>query len=187
MTSAFRRTTNTGWRIVLRIMQRSVPENSRLSDFGSGKRQPAPFTACWRAFLLATSAGQRARLMLPTGLLSAVEFPVTSKYAAALAAASRCDFGSGERRPTVWKARLLFVPVDARIFDPEARVPSLAAPGHPIRVEELDSEVESAHPGIFIEMPDQIVLEPIRITPLQSTRGILRDGVAENFTKSIGP
>ncbi len=35
--------------------------------------------ACVLARLLATSAGQRARLMLPTGLLSGVELPVTSK------------------------------------------------------------------------------------------------------------
>lgn len=33
----------------------------------------------WRAFLLATSAGPRARLMLPRGALSGVECPVTSK------------------------------------------------------------------------------------------------------------
>ena len=33
----------------------------------------------WRAFLLATSAGPRARLMLPKGALSGVECPVTSK------------------------------------------------------------------------------------------------------------
>jgi|SRR5271155_4208603 hypothetical protein len=40
---------------------------------------------CMRAFLLATSEDQRARLMLPTGVLSAVEFPVTSKYTASAA------------------------------------------------------------------------------------------------------
>jgi len=36
-------------------------------------------SAFMRAFLLATSAGWRARLMLPTGVLSDVECPVTSK------------------------------------------------------------------------------------------------------------
>ena len=32
-----------------------------------------------RAFLLATSPGQRARFMLPTGFESGIAFPVTSK------------------------------------------------------------------------------------------------------------
>src|SRR5450755_4262318 len=45
-----------------------------------------------RALLLATSAGQRARLMLPTGLLSGVELFVTSKYVAALASSDNCEF-----------------------------------------------------------------------------------------------
>src|SRR5882724_13712901 len=49
--------------------------------------------ACIRALLLATSAGQRARLMLPTGLLSGVEFPVTSEYVALLSSGESCDFG----------------------------------------------------------------------------------------------
>jgi len=54
-----------------------------------------------RDFLLATSAGHRARLMLPRGVLSAVEFPVTSKYTASLASVVSCDFGSKESRATV--------------------------------------------------------------------------------------
>jgi hypothetical protein len=47
-----------------------------------------------RAFLLATSADQRARLMLPTGLLSAVECPVTSKYISSLSLGESCEFGN---------------------------------------------------------------------------------------------
>jgi hypothetical protein len=39
-------------------------------------------SARMRAFLLATSAGWRARLILPRGVLSEVECPVTSKYVA---------------------------------------------------------------------------------------------------------
>jgi hypothetical protein len=48
-----------------------------------------------RAFLLATSAGQRARLMLPTGLLSVVECPVTSKYIPSLSSGESSEFGRG--------------------------------------------------------------------------------------------
>src|ERR1700730_15764233 len=64
---------------------------------------PWPVSAPMRACLLATSAGQRARLMLPTGPLSGVEFPVTSKYVALLACAESCDFGTRVSRATVWK------------------------------------------------------------------------------------
>ncbi len=56
-----------------------------------------------RAFLLATSAGQRARLMLPTGVLSGVELPVTSKYVVALSSGSSRERGSRVSLATVWK------------------------------------------------------------------------------------
>jgi len=56
-----------------------------------------------RAFLLATSAGRRARLMLPTGVLSGVEFPVTSKYIALLSSGESCDFGWRVSLPIAWK------------------------------------------------------------------------------------
>src|SRR5882672_11972596 len=59
--------------------------------------------ACVRAFLLATSAGQRARLMLPTGLLSGVELPVTSKYVASLASNDSGEFLRRVSLATVWK------------------------------------------------------------------------------------
>src|SRR5271167_192360 len=60
-------------------------------------------SACMRTFLLATSAGQRARLMLPTGVLSGVECPVTSKYIASPASGPSCEFGRRVSRATVWK------------------------------------------------------------------------------------
>jgi hypothetical protein len=56
-----------------------------------------------RAFLLATSAGPRGRLMLPRGMLSGVECPVTSKYVASPASKGSCDFDRRESRTTVWK------------------------------------------------------------------------------------
>src|SRR5882757_9787498 len=55
-----------------------------------------------RAFLLATSAGQRARLMLPTGLLSGVELPVTSKYVASLASNDSCESLIRVSLATLW-------------------------------------------------------------------------------------
>ena len=55
-----------------------------------------------RAFRLANSACQRARLMLPTGMLSGVEFSVTSMYMAAHSSEESCDRESRVSRPTVW-------------------------------------------------------------------------------------
>src|SRR6267378_8480601 len=60
------------------------------------------FSLPMRAFLLATSAGQRARLMLPTGVLSGVEFPVTSKYVGSLASNDNCEFLRRASLATVW-------------------------------------------------------------------------------------
>jgi hypothetical protein len=54
-----------------------------------------------RAFLLATSPSQRARLMLPSGALSGSEYPVTSKYTCSLSSCGRRDFGSRVSRATV--------------------------------------------------------------------------------------
>jgi hypothetical protein len=54
-----------------------------------------------RAFLLAISAGHRARLMLPRGVLSGVEFPVTSKYNDSLASCPMFDLGRRVSRATV--------------------------------------------------------------------------------------
>ena len=55
-----------------------------------------------RACLLATSARKRARLMLPTGVLSGVAFPVTSNQTAALSCGDSLDFDTRVRRATVW-------------------------------------------------------------------------------------
>src|SRR5580658_2347475 len=60
-------------------------------------------SAFMRAFLLATSAGWRARLMLPTGVLSGVECPVTSKYIASASSGWSCDFDKSVSRASVWK------------------------------------------------------------------------------------
>src|SRR6202158_281408 len=60
-------------------------------------------SARMRALLLATSAGQRARLILPTEVLSGVEFPVTSKYTASLSSGESCEFGTRVSFATAWK------------------------------------------------------------------------------------
>src|SRR5260370_29841602 len=65
-------------------------------------RQTYRPAACARALLLATSAGQRARLMLPTGLLSGVELPVTSKYIASLASNDNCELLVRASLATLW-------------------------------------------------------------------------------------
>jgi hypothetical protein len=59
----------------------AVPRYQLLAFIKPASMSPQVYLSatCIRAFLLATSAGQRARLMLPTGLLSGVELPVTSK------------------------------------------------------------------------------------------------------------
>jgi hypothetical protein len=54
-----------------------------------------------RAFRLATSAGHRARLMLPRGALSGDEFPFTSKEIASLASGGNRERGSKAGRATV--------------------------------------------------------------------------------------
>jgi hypothetical protein len=55
---------------------------SRHADIERGSAFSGALSYCCllsiRAFLLACSAGERARLMLPTGVLSGVECPVTS-------------------------------------------------------------------------------------------------------------
>src|SRR5438105_15672954 len=111
-----------------------------------------PAAGAWgmRAFLLATSAGQRARLMLPTGVLSVVELPVTSKYVVALSSGSSRERGSMVSLATVWKGRLDLVPLHAGVFDPEIGVPALAPISHPVDVQKLDSKVERAHPAILL-------------------------------------
>ena len=69
---------------------------------------------------------------------------------------------------------LRFVPFDTRVLDPEIGVVMLAPIGHGVGVEELDSKVEAGHLAIFIEVPDQLVLQAFRVTSLQRTRRIVR-------------
>src|SRR5260221_7722681 len=85
------------------LVQRSAPRGDASTKCRHLYPPAARLSARMRAFLLATSAGQRARLMLPTGVLSGVEFPVTSKYVDSLAAIGSFDFRSRVSRATVWK------------------------------------------------------------------------------------
>src|SRR6266542_3368093 len=71
--------------------------------------------------------------------------------------------------------RFCFVPLDTRVFDPEGGVQMLAPIGHPFGVEKLDSKVEAAHLAIFVDVPDQLVLQAVRVTPLQRARRIARE------------
>src|SRR5712672_2037783 len=73
------------------------------SSGGSVSAPPAVGAWGMRAFLLAASEGHRARLMLPTGVLSGVELPVTSKYVVALSSGSSRERGSRVSLATVWK------------------------------------------------------------------------------------
>ena len=123
--------------------------------------------ACMRAFLLAASAGQRVRLMLPSGALSGVAFPVTSKYAASLACEESRDLGMRVSRANGVERRFCFLPLDARILNPEARIPTLAPVSHSFSVEELEPEVEAAHRAIFLKVPHQFVLQGIWVALLQ--------------------
>ena len=61
----------------------------------------AKVSARVRAFLLATSPSLRARLMLPRGVLSGVEFLVTSKYVASPSSGQRANFDKRVSRATV--------------------------------------------------------------------------------------
>jgi hypothetical protein len=53
-------------------------------------------------------------------------------------------------------------------------VPTLAPIGHLVGVKELDPEVEAAHLAIFLEVPNQFVLQSLRVAPLQRPRRIVR-------------
>jgi hypothetical protein len=53
-------------------------------------------------------------------------------------------------------------------------VPTLAPIGHFVGVEELESKIKAAHLDIFFQVPDQLVLQGVRVTPLQRPRWIVR-------------
>jgi hypothetical protein len=40
-------------------------------------------------------------------------------------------------------------------------------------IEELEGEVEAAHLGIFLQVPDQLILQGVRIVLLQGAYGIV--------------
>ena len=83
--------------------------------------------------------------------------------------------------------RLRLVPLKARVLDPEVGVVALAPIRHSLRVDELDAEVEAAHLAVLVEVPDQFVLQAVRVTFLQGWAGLSGEGVAECFTTSTGP
>src|SRR5260221_14690026 len=85
------------------LVQRSAPRGDASTKCRHLYPPAARLSARMGGFLLAPSAGQRARLMLPTGVLSGVHFPVTSKYVDSLASIGSCDFGRTVSRATVWE------------------------------------------------------------------------------------
>src|ERR1700730_6011765 len=72
------------------------------------------------------------------------------------------------------EGRVGLAPLDAGGFDPEAGIPTLAPVRHLVDVEELDPKNEAAHFAILPEVPDEFVLQALRITPLQRTGRIVR-------------
>src|SRR5580658_4912828 len=81
----------------------------------------------------------------------------------------------GQPRDRV-ERRFCFLPLDARVFNPEVGVVALAPIGHPVGVEQLDAKVETAHPAVFVEVPDQLILQAFWVILLQRTRQIVRRG-----------
>src|SRR5579863_4865895 len=84
---------------------------------------------------------------------------------------------SYKRKPTDRVERsLLFVPLDTGVFNPEVSIATFAPVSHRLSVKKLDSEVEAAHLTVFLEVPDQLVMQGIWIILLQRTRRIVRRG-----------
>src|SRR5260370_35293891 len=71
------------------------------------------------------------------------------------------------------ESRFRLLPFNAGIFNPKAGVVMFATIGHPFRVQELNSEVETAHLCIFLYMSDEFVLEAVRVALLQRPRQIV--------------
>ena len=67
---------------------------------------------------------------------------------------------------------LAFVPLDARILDPEARVAAPAPIRHSRNVQKLEPDIEAAHRTVVFEMPNQLMLQGVRIASLQRLRGV---------------
>jgi hypothetical protein len=71
--------------------------------------------------------------------------------------------GQKSQAANIVERRSGFFPFDAGIFDPKAGVVMLAPVGHPADVEELNTKVERAHPGIFLHVSDEFVLKAVRV------------------------
>lgn len=81
-----------------------------------------------------------------------------------------------------------FIPIETRIFDPEVGVVKLAPISHLAGVEKLESKFEGAGFAVFIEVPDQLVLQAIRISCLQGMCSIVRgwgDALLHNLDRSV--
>src|SRR2546430_1509736 len=72
------------------------------------------------------------------------------------------------------EGRFGFVPLDARVFDPEVGIAKLAPICHRVGVEELNCKIEAAHPSIFLQVPDELVLQAFRIVFLQRPCRVIR-------------
>src|SRR5277367_4918165 len=69
-----------------------------------------------------------------------------------------------------------FIPVNAGVFSPEVRVVMFAPIRHSAGIEELHAEIEGAHRAIFLEMPDEFVLQGVGIAFIKRTRWISGHG-----------
>src|SRR6266850_235741 len=84
--------------------------------------------------------------------------------------------------------RFRLLPLDTRVFNPEVGVTTLPPIGHSVGVEELDSKIKTAHLAIFLEVPDELVLQTLRVTLLQRTRRIVgarRSRILHNIDRSV--
>jgi len=72
------------------------------------------------------------------------------------------------------KRCLRFFPFETSVPSPEVGIVTFASIGHPVNVEELDSEIECAHFAIFLHMANEFVLEAIGVLLLGVSRRVLR-------------
>src|SRR5580693_3639461 len=144
-------------------------------------------SAFMRAFLLATSAGWRARLMLPTGVLSGVECPVTSKYIASAASGWNCDFDKRVSLAMVWKgASTSFHSILAFSIQ---KLASWRLPQYVIRSGSRSWTLKSKLLILLSSLRCRISssCRPFGLLLRRECAALSRDGVAECFTTSVGP
>ena len=72
------------------------------------------------------------------------------------------------------KRSFRFIPVNTGVFGPEVGVVMFAPVRHPAGIEELHAEIEGAHLAIFLEVPEQFILQGVGIAFIESTRRISR-------------